>query len=284
MAPVLILDDAARARLLTRFGPEAAAWCDELPARVARLARRWGLTVEAALSGNTGRTLRCRTRDGALVVLKLCPDTEITRTEATALRAWADCPQVVDVVNADVAEGALLLAGIEPGTPLSERGWRPEEIDDLLPRLHAVPAPPGIPSLTDRVRQMFALAAPHAEGRVPAELMEASLAASLALAADDGNALLHGDLHPANVLAGADGPVVIDPRPCAGDPAFDTVDWVLLPGRDLDDAVAALPSFDPGRVQAWARAIAVLAALGPLRRQGRSAFTDSLLALSASLT
>lgn len=49
------------------------------------------------------------------------------------------------------------------------------------------------------------------------------------LAIDDREgALLHGDLHPGNVLdGGTRGLVAIDPRSCVGDPAFDVVDWVF---------------------------------------------------------
>lgn len=283
MAAVLILGAAARARLIDRFGPDVAPWCDELPGLVARLARRWGLRVEGAATGHTGRTLLCRTAGNAFVVLKLTPDREIAETEAAALGAWRDCPRVVDVLATDLGAGAILLAGVEPGTPLSERGWTPREIDQLLRQVHAVPVPEGFPTLAERVRSMFDLAGRGAEGFVEPGLMAASRAASLALAADGPHALLHGDLHPGNVLAGADGPVVIDPRPCVGDPSFDAVDWVLRAGRELDDAVAALPSADPVRLRRWSQALAVLLAIRPLRRGEPSAYTDWLLALAGVL-
>src|SRR5262249_41551806 len=49
--------------------------------------------------------------------------------------------------------------------------------------------------------------------------------------------LLHGDLHPGNVLDGGPqrGLVAIDPRACAGDPAFDAADWVVLGAEDRGD-------------------------------------------------
>jgi streptomycin 6-kinase len=67
-----------------------------------------------------------------------------------------------------------------------------------------------------------------------------------------------------------------------GDPAFDAVDWVLRAGRELDDAVTALPSADPVRLRRWSQALAVLLAIRPLRRGEPSAYTDWLLALAAS--
>ncbi|WP_236792475.1 aminoglycoside phosphotransferase family protein [Amycolatopsis sp. GM8] len=283
MAAVLILDDEARARLVDRFGPGVSAWCDGLPDLVEKLTRRWGLRIERAAAGNTSRTLLCRNDHGELAVLKLTPERDIAATEAAALRAWRDCPRVVDVLDTDLDAGAILLAGVEPGTPLTERGWTHAEIDALLPQLHAVPAPDGFPTLTDRVTFMFDLADRAAEGVIEPRLMAASRAASLELAADGPRALVHGDLHPGNVLAGSDGLYVIDPRPCVGDPAFDAVDWVLRSDREFDDAIAALPSQPADRVARWCRALAVLLAIRPLRRDGSSDYADRMLALAASL-
>ena len=239
----MIMDEAGRARVLGRFGPEAAAWCDELPAVVARLAARWGLDVEGAMAGNTGRTLRCRDRRGGLVVLKLTPDREIAATEAAALRAWAQCPNVVDLLDADLDAGAIVLAGVVPGTPV--RDWDAPEIDDLLAQLRSATPPPGIPTLTERVEFMFDLAE-RRQGRS----LRSSREAALALAADGPALFVHGDLHPGNVLRGEKGVVAIDPRPCVGDPAFDAVDWAARG--------TVLPSLDPDRVARWCAALNVL--------------------------
>jgi streptomycin 6-kinase len=283
VAAVLILDTAARERLIDRFGPDVIAWCDELPTVVARLTRRWGLRVEGAVPGNTGRTLRCRTAHDELVVLKLTPHRDIAQTEATALRAWQGCPRAVDLLDTDLDAGAILLAGIEPGTPLTERGWAPREIEELLVELHGVAVPAGLPSLTERVHAMFDLAQRRAGNLIAPRLMAASRAASRELAADGPRRLVHGDLHPANVLAGAQGVVAIDPRPCVGDPAFDAVDWVLREDRDLDESIAALPSVDPERLRRWCAALSVLVAMAPLRREGPSPYTEYLLGLAAAL-
>lgn len=283
MAAVLTLDATTRARLVDRFGAGVGAWCDGLPGLVARLTRRWGVRAERVVAGHTGWTLLCRNGSGALVVLKVTPERDLASAEAAALRAWRDCPRVVDVLDTDLDAGAILLAGVEPGTPLSERGWTHDEIDALVPRLHAVPVPDEFPALADRVRFMFDLADRQADGVLDPRLMAASRAASLELAAEGPRVLLHGDLHPGNVLAGDDGLYVIDPRPCVGDPAFDAVDWVLRAECDFDDAVAALPSMDADRLARWSRALAVLLAIRPLRQEGPSAHTERMLALAASL-
>ncbi|MBO0840943.1 MAG: phosphotransferase [Sciscionella sp.] len=292
----MIVDERARARLVDRFGPGVAAWCDAFPALLASLTRRWELTVDADASGNTGRTLLCHNNSGEFVVLKLTPDLEVARTEATALRAWSNCPHVVDVLDADLDRGALLLAGIQPGTPLTST---PRQLPELLAEIHGVSLPATgvdgadpdkqvggvgcadpdkqvggrIITLVERVEFMFALAE---RTRVDAlggsvGLLRRSREAALELAADGPTALLHGDFHQRNLLdGGARGPVIIDPRPCLGDPAFDAIDWALLPMRDGDPPHYDIPGIDGDRLRRWCECIAVLAAGAALRRGDRS--------------
>ncbi|MCP9962507.1 hypothetical protein LUX05_16085 [Streptomyces somaliensis] len=96
-----------------------------------------------------------------------------------------------------------------------------------------------------------------------------SRAAALELAADGPVGLVHGDLHPANVLSGPGARLVaIDPRPAWGDPDFDAVDWVLGGATGpavLEERIGELASLVPGqspdRVRGWCRALAVLNAL-----------------------
>jgi streptomycin 6-kinase len=289
-----ILDDAARARLVDRFGPQVGPWCDALPALVARLTERWGLIVVDARPGNTGRTLMCRGPEGDSRVLKLCPDQEVSAGETGALQTWAGLSRVVQVLEVDLEEGAVLLEGLEPGTQLTGRGadvpWT--EVGDLLSQLHSVvPVPSApFPTLATRVGLMFDLAERRlrgsaAEPRLPLEVLRRARARADDLATGGPVALLQGDLHPGNVLdAGPTrGIVAIDPRPCLGDPAFDAVDWALLPmaeGGTLDDGVAKLPGLDADRVRARCAALAPLVAMAPLRTSAPTPFTDALLEMA----
>ncbi|MFR9804449.1 phosphotransferase [Pseudonocardia sp. RS010] len=81
--------------------------------------------------------------------------------------------------------------------------------------------------------------------------------------------LVHGDLHPGNVLRSVtDGAVAIDPRACVGDPHLDLADWVLGPAlpRDVDlreradELGRSVPGVDPDRACAWAIALAPILA------------------------
>ncbi|MEU3771274.1 aminoglycoside phosphotransferase family protein [Amycolatopsis keratiniphila] len=297
MAAVLI-DDEARARLITRFGDGVAAWCDELPALVARLAERWGLTVVDAKPGNTGRTLICAGDDGVKKVLKLTPDHAIAASEAAALRAWDGCSRVVQVLDTELGDGAILLEGIDPGTELLDAGvdvpWA--EVGDLLVQIHAVAPPPEFSTLEDRVVFMYDLAerglrGSVAEATLSLKTLDRARRRALALATGGaGAAIVHGDLHPGNVLDGGPGrgAVAIDPRPSVGDPWFDLADWVTLPMREggtLEDGFDAIapyvPGFDAGRVRAWCVALAPLFVMRPLERGERTPFVEAMLSMTA---
>ncbi|WP_410657686.1 aminoglycoside phosphotransferase family protein [Amycolatopsis sp. lyj-112] len=292
------MDDQARARLVTRFGEDVGSWCDGLPALVARLAKQWGLTVVDAKPGNTGRTLICAGDDGVKKVLKLTPDHTIAETEAAALRAWSGCSRVVQVLGTELADGAILLEGIDPGTQLFEAGvnvpWA--EIGDLLTQIHAVAPPAGFSTLEDRVVFMYTLAeqglrGSAAEAALPLETLDRARLRALDLATSGGaTSIVHGDLHPGNVLDGGPGrgAVAIDPRPSVGDPDFDLADWVTLPmmdGGTLEDGFDALaphlPGFDAERVRAWCVALSPLFVIRPLSRGERTPFIEAMLRMAA---
>lgn len=288
------LDEPARARLTDRFGPGVARWCDELPVTVERLSQRWALKVLSAVAGNTGRTLMCRDSCGASVVLKLTPELDIAATEAAALRAWAGHSRVVELLDSDFDAGAVLLAGVVPGTALAGTSGPPplEQLAELLGQLHSATPADGLPTLSERVAGFFELAERRwrvsaVAQHLPLDTLHRSRAAAAELAAAGGSAMLHGDLHPGNVLEGAAGIVAIDPRPCVGDPVFDAVDWALWPvsrGARLEDGIAALgahmPALDAVRLRAWCEALAVLPAMALLRRHGPTAYTDCLLRMA----
>lgn len=241
-------------RLVTRFGPEVLTWVDALPELVDRLTKRWDLTVVRHLPGGTSHTLLCHRCGTTPVVLKLTPDPEVAVEEHAALAAWASSPRMVALLDADLTEGALLLEGLEPGTPARDQPAPP--VVDLLNALHLPPVD-GFRPLRSRVDYVFDLL----RRRRPDDLedVERGRKAALALADDPvPPKLLHGDLHQENVLhAGPRGLVAIDPRPCVGDPATDAVDFAFE-GPNLRDRIEALSgAVDGDRLFAWCQAFAV---------------------------
>jgi streptomycin 6-kinase len=150
-----------------------------------------------------------------------------------------------------------------------------------------------VPPLRDRLAFLFDLTErrrhdrPELRRNLPPELLDRSRSRALALADSGPVGLVHGDLHPGNVLRTGRGAVAIDPRPCIGDPAFDAVDWILTDATDqrdvdrrIDRLTDHLPALDPDRVLAWCQAVAVLLAAGVLRRDPQDPRARFLLALA----
>ncbi|MFE7299456.1 aminoglycoside phosphotransferase family protein [Streptomyces sp. NPDC057579] len=286
-----------RDRLVVRFGADVLGWCDELPALVGELADRWNLDLVATGGGGTSRVFRCLQRDsGASVWLKLTPEPLIAREEAEALRALADMPSVVTLLAADPAAGALLLENVEPGVPMRQLAWNLPEVAALLRDLRVSPPVPGEHSvlgpLSHRIDFLFdltdrRLAAARANGVVAPTVLGQARAAALELAASGPVGLVHGDLHPANVLSGPGARMVaIDPRPTWGDPDFDAVDWVLEGVADpamleqrIEELAALVPGLSPRRVVGWCRALAALIAVPRMCAGRDDAETRFLMAL-----
>ncbi|MFF5206204.1 aminoglycoside phosphotransferase family protein [Streptosporangium sp. NPDC000396] len=291
----LTLDPATETRLVSRFGPGFRDWFAALPEFLERLARRWDLEVVAAVAaGNTSRAFHVRRADGSSAFLKLTPEPEIGVTEAAALRAWADNPHVVSLIDSDRESGALLLEAVKPGSRVDRLPI--EDVAMLLRSLRLTASPKNrLPALRQRVDFLFNLTIGRwrdspAESHLDHGLLERCRTAALALAADGPAGLVHGDLHPGNVLiSDSHGLVVIDPRPSIGDPAFDAVDWVLAQAAELHDLeeniarlTALIPDMDPDRLMNWCRTTAAVIVVPRLNRGLYDQETRLLLHLAAT--
>ena len=322
-----VLDDAARGRLLSRFGEGAREWCAGLPRLVGEYCSRWDLRLEQAQSGSTSRVYfgwqRPRPEQPGPpkqpereVVLKVTPEPSIARAEATALRAWAATPHAVALVDADPGGGALLLERVRPGTKLWDASALPPawEMAQLLIGLRAATGDltHQLPPLSERIEFIFGLIRSRLSGARVAPLVEPGLVAAghelaRTLAHTGPTALVHGDLHLANILIArqasqpgqpgqpsqasqASQPgrlVAIDPRPCLGDPDFDAVDWVLAPGatqtpeQRIEELCGLVPGLDADRLWAWCRATAVIIVVQHLHNRPADARIPFLLQLAA---
>jgi streptomycin 6-kinase len=178
----------------------------------------------------------------------------------------------------DEQVGALLIEAIDPGTPLDEttRYPRLDELAALITSLQSGPPDPSYPVVAERVSSLFDAGLKNYERRpdlaavVPPELYARGRLLATWLASDPPRTtLLHGDLTPANVLVGGTGRglVAIDPAPCLGDPAFDTVDLLFWRAADAQtvhtraERLAPAVGADPARVAAWCAAFAAMTAL-----------------------
>ncbi|HJU02229.1 MAG TPA: aminoglycoside phosphotransferase family protein, partial [Actinomycetes bacterium] len=201
----------------------------------------------------------------------------------------------------DAATGALLLEAVPDETPLAERRAAVglDEVAGLIDDLHRGSAPAaagGWEWLADRIEFIFGHWVERHGRRgeqvtraVPVERLRRGHLLARELAADPGvQVLLHGDLHPGNVLDGgpARGLVAIDPRPCVGDPAVDAVDWVFW-GVDDPSAweprsrdLAAALRLDHERLWAWCAAFAAMLATAHAAQDPSADRVAALLALS----
>lgn len=284
------------ARLVGRFGPQVAQWCAAVPELLARLASRWGLVLGGPLlDGASSVTLRCRWPDGTPAVLKIGPERELLAEQAVMLGWFAPSGRVPAVLALDAAEGAMVLEEVVPGTPVAELPPPgPGPWAELMAALHGVaPAATTPRLLRGRMEEAFArvgrrLAEPAVGARLDAAAWDRALGrCERLLDTETTTVLLHGDLHPGNVLDGGAGRglVAIDPKACAGDPCFDAVDFVVAgAGWEGVEArcagVAAAYGLDPDRLHAWSRVDAAFAAVARLGAGDEGPAVEELLALT----
>lgn len=253
----------------TRRRPERDRWLDGLPRLVADLLEQWQLRVGPGTAyGQNAVVLHVRTRDGERAALKVgWPHRESTH-EHLALRAWAGTG-AVRLLRADPHRGALLLERAEPGHDL--HALDPVEACQVVAGLYAALHRPPLPQLDrlsgEAARWSEELGALRGSALAPRRFVDQASRLAADFAADPGTdaALLHGDLHYANVLAADREPwLVIDPHPLAGDPAFEVAPllrnrWDEAAGSDdlrgalLDRlyAVVDTAELDEDRVRDW---------------------------------
>jgi streptomycin 6-kinase len=257
-------------KLIKNHGEQSADWLAGLPGDAAKYLDRWQLTVTGEpLSGEASLILPVVRRDGTEGMLKLQPVNDETEAEALALRTWSR-DDVVDVLEDDPETATVLLERLEPRTldDLPDHVEATRILAELLIRLSAVPAPPGIRHLADVAGAMVE----RAPGLIPrlADPAEQRLVRRFAdqvteLLPESGDRLLHWDLHYLNVMAAQRKPwLVIDPKPLAGDPAFEVFpvlwnrwDDLVATGdvrqaiRDRFDLMLEINGIDRDRALGW---------------------------------
>ena len=222
-ADVVPADWLARiARLPAGGGPSGAEWARRAPRLLDEAVEAWGLRPTGPGRAGWTAVVVPVERDGERLALKMGWPHSESAAEHLALRRWAG-EGAVRLVAADPARGALLLEWLDATRDLRgpDIDTACEVIGGLIARLH-VPAPPTVPSLSERVRRFMGRLATREDipRRVVARVT--GLAVELVAEPDVDATLVHGDLHFENVLAGEREPwLAIDPKPLAGHPAFE---------------------------------------------------------------
>lgn len=263
---------------VARESDTGAAWLAGLPEIVAELLERWECVPEGeVLHGGVGLVVPVRrAARGAPGVIKVSFPHPGNVHEPDAFALWGGRGAVV-LHERDDARYAMLLerAG---ASSLAEVPDADEvaRVAGLLSRRLAVPAPPGLPRLwehaADWETQLLKDAAevPHT---LPGHALDAALATAREAARSRPSTMVHGDLHPRNILRADREPwLAVDPKGLAGDPAYDggtllkTRTPVLLSSAGpLKDAHRTLAVFaeaaglDRDRVRRWAQLLLVQA-------------------------
>ncbi|TCJ99355.1 aminoglycoside phosphotransferase family protein [Nocardia alba] len=247
----VVLPSSVEETVRTVFGAAGARWIDALPEVVAGLAARWGLTeFSAPFDGGTHAYVASARRvGGTWVVLKVPMHDEENIAEATALHSY-DGDGAVRLLDFDPDSGALLLEWARPGVELlTQPGFpslegRPENADKvafacglyrrLRRPLTTVPAGfPELPMATDIVAGLRArLADPEpalAEHLSPL-LREQAARRCAELGEPIGEPLIvNRDTHLGNIVAAEREPwLLIDPKPCLGEAAFDAGFLIMI--------------------------------------------------------
>jgi streptomycin 6-kinase len=209
-----------------RRGAPWAAWLDRLPGLGHDLLLDWELTPEGpSWHGSCSLVLPVTTAAGAPAALKIgFPDDESAH-EHLALQHWRG-RGAVRLLRADPGRRALLLERLDR-TDLGD-SWDVEACEvvaGLYADLHVTPLPQLRSQASYVEGWVEALRRDARDVPVPRRLVEQVLALAGDLCAEPATAVVHADLHFANVLRGRrDGEetwLAIDPKPANGDPHYE---------------------------------------------------------------
>ncbi|WP_371579148.1 aminoglycoside phosphotransferase family protein [Streptomyces sp. NBC_01314] len=264
MIDTISVPEKLAATLEMFFEEEGLAFAAALPDLAAGFLDRWGLRLDGpAMHGMCALVLPVvRTTDDTTAVLKLQILDDESEGEPVALRVW-NGDGAVRLLAHDDETGTMLLERLDPARMLSHEPDTREAvlvIARLLAHLTTTPAPPTMRRLSDIATDMLDRT-PAVLARIPdgsdRRLIADCAAALREVVSEPGDRLLHWDLHFDNVLGADRAPwLAIDPKPLAGDPAFEL--WPALNNRfdpaDVPwrfDAMTDVLSLDRERARAW---------------------------------
>ncbi|MCM2579152.1 aminoglycoside phosphotransferase family protein [Streptomyces meridianus] len=284
---IVVPEEFARSTV-EREGVRGAAWLDGLPGMVDDALGRWGCLPDGeVLHGGVGLIVPVR-RSGGTAVLKVSSPHPGNVHEPDAFAAWGGRGAVLLYARDDERFAMLLerartstLAEIEDNDEVATVAGR-------ISRRLAVPAPPGLPRLHEQANA-WECRLRRDDGELNHSLPRYAVGFAVATVQELGrvqpDTLVHGDLHPRNILRTDREPwLAVDPKGRAGDPAYDA--GTLLKARALTfldadnlprgvhrllDVYTEAAESDRERVRRWAQFHAVQAAFRGRRNGFRRA-------------
>lgn len=245
------------------YGAQGEAWFARLPSLIKELEKTFSLSQLRPFTNLSYHYVLSGYQGHDPIVLKLGIDEKSLTQEAAALKAFEGygCIKLL-------AEGKsfLLLERAIPGGSL--KSYFPDREEqaisvtaDLMRSLHKAPVPDAgqLPHLRDWLQKL------DADWDVPLPyLEEARRLRCQLLKTAASEVLLHGDLHHENILQGSRKWVAIDPKGVMGDPAYDTVSFIINPMQELIVhpqakeiihyriySLSSLLKINPGHLQDW---------------------------------
>ncbi|WP_431913326.1 aminoglycoside phosphotransferase family protein [Nonomuraea jabiensis] len=261
-----------------REGDSGAAWLAELPGIVDELLERWGCAPDGeVMHGGVGVVVPVRRRVEGPAVLKVSFPHPGNVHEPEAFAAWGG-RGAVRLYERDDERFAMLLERVQAATLAEvEDGDEVVTVAGRINRRLAIPAPPGLPRLRERAgtwEEQLRKDAEELPHSLPRQVVDAAVATVRELGSVQPDVLIHGDLHPRNILRADREPwLAVDPKGYAGDPAYDggtllkSRALTLLEADDLRralrrtlDVFAEAAELDRERTRRWAQFHAVQAA------------------------
>jgi streptomycin 6-kinase len=270
------LPDALAASLRTTFGDGGRRWVEDLPERIVDAQHRWDITVGAPFQpgGVTSFVAPATDRRGNELVYKITVPHEEAVGEEVALSAYGGDGAVELLASRPDSYETLLERAI-PGTDLwsvdddrerieatcglMSRMWRPVPESSI-----GVLAPVAARWADITERRLITVELPWISSPIERGI---DLLRTLPRDRTAGAVLLHGDLHPGNILAAEREPwLAIDPKPLIGDPAFDPVQILTQQAGRISEPptpsavevrlalIGDLVALDPERIGLWALA------------------------------
>jgi streptomycin 6-kinase len=284
-----------------REGERGACWLDTLPALVADLLEQWECVLDGPVThGGVGLIMPVRQcgENQRAAVLKVSFPHPGNVAEPDAFEAWEGRGAVRLYARAD--EHFAMLLERAHDSPLAEvtDNDKVARIAGQLHRRLTIPAPPGLPRLSDRAEEWEESLLRDA-GELPRGLPRRSVDAAVAtvreLGREQPEIVVHGDFHARNILRADREPwLAVDPKGYVGDPAYDGGTLLGARARELmredDFAKAALRMLDAfaeaaelesARVRRWAGYHAVESVLWSRRYGFQPGLIDELASILA---
>lgn len=244
--------------ILSIYPERGKAWLADLPKKIEKIASLWELERLHPFSNLSYNYVLKGYQKDTPIVLKISLDERSLDQEANALIAFRDFGAVKVLSR---TKEALLLQRAVPGHLLKTQFPKndPQRIEiacDVAKRLHQAPLPEThhFPSIHDWLKtldQPWNLSRSHLER---ARKLKKSL-----LNTEGPSVLLHGDLHPDNILSNGNEWLIIDPKGVIGDPIHEVWAFVEDPKNDLS-FISKYFHYEYARVVQWYYVHVVLAA------------------------